>query len=534
MSPSSRIMGTVLFVLIFLLECGIGYYMSAVTGVIPVDANSRVASAYYVLFSRYPHLGAVGFIWNPLPSLLQLPIISFKNLFPALATFALSGVLSTAFFAGLIALLLFRNSVRFGISRSGSFMLSILFAVNPFVLLYGSNGMSEMIFASCIVTVVISWTRYLQNESTNQLIAIALCLAFAFLARYEAIPLAAAIAVCILLVIYQNNYFSKRRPTLQQFAKAESTFMVVFTPLAFVIGFWILINYIIMGDPLYFFHSQYSNQSQTGISDENSVLAALVGDPFGVIVFVLVRMLPFSIPVIVIVFWRIVRGTLWSRDMLMLFALLISTPALQMLLLYQGSSFGFLRFFFYPLPICAAWIPYEMYRQSFTPRLKTVALSSFLIALFLSAVLTGYWVQNSNLAPEESDYLKLQQSLVVENTRLSKEVAYYLDEHVPDHNLVLMDTFNAFEIVLNTSHPNRLVITSDYDFDEILVDPVENNLDYLLVPKPEGLALLNAVNIKYPDLFNRGAEWCVLEQNFHDKWKLYRVLKNNAAEANHE
>src|SRR5207237_6935909 len=39
------------------------------------DAFSRVASAYYVLFSREPHLAAIGFVWNPLPSFLELPIL---------------------------------------------------------------------------------------------------------------------------------------------------------------------------------------------------------------------------------------------------------------------------------------------------------------------------------------------------------------------------------------------------------------------------------------------------------------------------
>ena len=37
------------------------------------DALSRVANAYYVLFSRDPHLPAMGFVWNPLPSFSVLP-----------------------------------------------------------------------------------------------------------------------------------------------------------------------------------------------------------------------------------------------------------------------------------------------------------------------------------------------------------------------------------------------------------------------------------------------------------------------------
>src|SRR3954447_15479957 len=37
---------------------------------IPADAMSRVANGSYVYRGADPHLAAVGFVWNPLPSLL--------------------------------------------------------------------------------------------------------------------------------------------------------------------------------------------------------------------------------------------------------------------------------------------------------------------------------------------------------------------------------------------------------------------------------------------------------------------------------
>src|SRR5512138_1944283 len=51
---------------------------------IPQDAVSRVANGYYVLFSRDPHLAAVGIVWNPLPSLVLLPLLPLGALVPAL------------------------------------------------------------------------------------------------------------------------------------------------------------------------------------------------------------------------------------------------------------------------------------------------------------------------------------------------------------------------------------------------------------------------------------------------------------------
>ncbi|HMC08647.1 MAG TPA: ABC transporter, partial [Actinomycetota bacterium] len=55
------------------------------------DAQARTANAYYVMFSRDPHLAAIGFVWNPLPSLSVMPVLALKVLWPALARRAFAG-----------------------------------------------------------------------------------------------------------------------------------------------------------------------------------------------------------------------------------------------------------------------------------------------------------------------------------------------------------------------------------------------------------------------------------------------------------
>ena len=65
------------------------------------DATSREANAYYVFFSNDPHLAAIGFVWNPLTSLTEMPLILLKGLWPALTAEAFaSGIMSSVFMAG--------------------------------------------------------------------------------------------------------------------------------------------------------------------------------------------------------------------------------------------------------------------------------------------------------------------------------------------------------------------------------------------------------------------------------------------------
>ena len=50
--------------------------------ILPLDAVSRMANGYYVLWSRDPHLAAVGFVWSPLQSFADIPLLLFKPLVP--------------------------------------------------------------------------------------------------------------------------------------------------------------------------------------------------------------------------------------------------------------------------------------------------------------------------------------------------------------------------------------------------------------------------------------------------------------------
>ena len=70
------------------------YVSQAIVG----DAWSRVGNAYYMLFSRDPHLAAIGFVWNPLPSLAVLPLLPFSLIWPDLVGAGLAGNIVSALF----------------------------------------------------------------------------------------------------------------------------------------------------------------------------------------------------------------------------------------------------------------------------------------------------------------------------------------------------------------------------------------------------------------------------------------------------
>lgn len=58
-----------------------------------------------------------------------------------------------------------------------------------------------------------------------------------------------------------------------------------------------------------------------------------------------------------------------------------------------------------------------------------------------------------------------------------------------------------------------------------LEDPSKHQIDYVMVPNPRagGKFSLDGVNQKYPHLYEQGAEWASLYQEFNGYWKLYKV-----------
>ena len=59
-----------------------------------------------MIASRDPHLAAIGFVWPPLPSFLDIPILAFQRWFPFLSTQAFAGSVEAALFgAGTVVLL---------------------------------------------------------------------------------------------------------------------------------------------------------------------------------------------------------------------------------------------------------------------------------------------------------------------------------------------------------------------------------------------------------------------------------------------
>ena len=132
---------------------------------------------------------------------------------------------------------------------------------------------------------------------------------------------------------------------------------------------------------------------------------------------------------------------------------------------------------------------------------------------------------NSWLNPERFAAQERRYQDVAINGRLTTD---YLDSQRLPAGSVLMDTFNTWDVWLNSTNPKQFTITSDYDFKAALNRPWEYGIKYLVASNPF-LSVEDALNLRYPTLWNDGAGFSKLVLTMmngasdDDRFRIYEV-----------
>lgn len=511
-----------LFLFILISELILGFYISYVVGYMHSDALSRVANAFYVLYSRDPHLGAIGFVWNPLPSFLELIPLTLYPLFPALASYGLAGILVSSTFAALTGLLIFNTARRLELSTSMSLSFSLLFCLNPFIFLFGANGLSDAPYSYFIMYTIAEFCYWLKTRKIANLILAGFTLALAFWTRYEAVPFGVALAASIVVaVLFMNR--NEEHTLRENFRKIEATWILLLLPAVFSGLLWIFFNYTIMGNPLYFLNSEYSNAAQSDALKNDANFQRLFSSPLLILELIAKKTVWYSAPLFAVLLIRLFTKRLFEWGTVILLLLFSAVPGLQFLLLLKQSSFGWFRYFMYVFPVVVAWIPYEL--SLLKGRARRIAFGVVTLSMVTTAGVLSYAVTQPQIAPDENTFLTIKSGNKYYLSQiLDRKVAKWLDENLSG-TTILTDSSSAFTILVNSKDTKKFLITSDYAFKSALNDPPGKNVDYILIPKPMANAQKSSINTKYPTLYEQGNEWATLVHDFEDQWRLYKVKK---------
>jgi len=336
-----------LWVLTFILYLVVGMILTLHYNIVDADGPSRVANAGYVLFSRNPHLAAIGFVWNPLPSLVELPILLFYKVWPLLLTRGQAGTIMAAFFMASAVWQVRGIAIDRRVPSTWRWLIVGCFALDPMIILYGGNGMSEAPFVFCMLWMVRRLLRWIRDDKAHDLAVAGIALGFGYLTRYEAVAAAAATTVLVVGVT------ALRRQAPNWMARIRLGFLdgaVVVFPFTVVFIGWAVAGYIITGTAFAQFSSQYGNSSQVGNASVGvKSFQQSAGGPIEIVIRDMLYLEPLlPLVIIVLVIYAVRRVELDCLVPLTVFGSILAFEAAAQI---TGQTFAWFRFFIMVIPL---------------------------------------------------------------------------------------------------------------------------------------------------------------------------------------
>lgn len=522
----------------------------AFDGVFFGDALSRVQSAAAVLFSRTPALVDIGFVFTPLSTLLELPLVALTPWIPAMSDRALAGVIVSALFMAGAVLQVWRTGADRGLRTSLQVVLTVIFAVNPMVVLYGANGMSEAPFLFAVAWATRRLMRFCRTDDVHDLTAAGIAVALSFLARYDGLVSAAVAGVFVGTVTYLRTRGDRR------LARAVTDVVVFTFPVGVAVLVWFGTSWLTTGTLSVQTSGVYGNAAILEASG-----ATGSGVPAATDSLVRILMLAPGLPVLVAVV-ALLGHRRRSPEMWVPVAVLGAVLVFQVLTAVTGATFGLLRFFLVALllaTVLGMLVPDPVgevvpRRPGLRPTARgdhpltghPVLAATGVVVLALTGTVTTAWGMTSRTyAPQEyalaaatplasgMDAKDLEDRRAVLRTwGTERQIAGYLDSRDLPEGSVLLDVAFGFPVVLFSRDPSVFTVPSDPDFVTSLDDLWNSGVRYVLTVPPEGRGAQDAVNLRYPTIWEDGAGVATLELDVPNDgvgqpdFRLYRVREN--------
>jgi len=549
---SERRLKTLFFAVSAAVYIAVGYWLQVRHGFILGDSLARVAASQSALFSREPHLAAIGFIFTPLTALVQLPLIALSPLWPALTERAFAAsVMSAIFMAGAVVQILSMGIDR-GLPRWFGVGVATLFAIHPMIVFYGSNGMSEAPFIFFMTWAVRRLLLWMVDDDVHHLIvAGGIAMGLAYLTRYDALACIAAAGALVAITTY------RRASSPPRVRRAILDLVIISGPGSLAFVGWAIASWLITGEGFAQFTSEYGNKA---ILEQSGATAPGLFPGLGFAIVCTLLLAPTLIPLGAwagFLRWRRPRMSMLVPPVVIFGAAL----AFQALTFAVGGTFAFLRFFIVAIPFAATLallaVPDGAFVAAVRPGRHALGPSSVpstrsvggrpaypaVVALFaVSVAVAGWGMSLPHYAPQEyalgavlnpdPDSVSPRKSVehrIARTFSTERQLARYLDELDLPPSSVLADTVYGFAVIAASHKPKTFVLPSDPDFVRILNDPSARGAKYLLAVPATGRGISDTLNKRYPTLYDDGAEIATLELEVPNdgdaqpNWRLYRV-----------
>lgn len=453
----------------FVQYCAIGVWLVSVQGYLLLDGASRTITAQILVMSRDPHLGAMGFYWPPLPMFVRVP---FVLLLAPFHQTLYAGAASSALLTALVIPVLAAIARNLGLSSRQTWFLVAMYALNPVVVFYAANGMSEATFALFLALSYLGYLRYSNSGETKDLRLLGLGLALGMMSRIEFVPITIAFTVACAFLVPRNRW-------------KRALFLVALPPV-YVFALWSWSASLLINDAFYWYHvgkTVGSTPEEHPWLPHDLTIVNIVG-------FVLKTSVTYAPVLIVLIALVAVRGIARQTWVGMVGVALV-IPAFVAIQLVVRSTNAAQRYFSMMVIIgCVA----SMWVLSVTRHLQRpnrmlvgglVALSAIGGAIAVVPLNNDRW--QSSLQFESAFFAPLMGKAPYpfpDYLTGVQDLVEYLDSTLVEGDRVAMDSQGGVAL-LYTKHPDQFIVPEDRDFESIMSDP-EGRFKYVIRPL-EGL-----------------------------------------------
>lgn len=417
------------------------------------DGLARLSHAYFVWWNDPPKLAAIGFVWPPIETLVFLPVAFVKPI----ATSLLALPLTSAWFAGLMLVYLDRTLALLGLGRPYRLTLVGLFAVNPMIAFYASNGMGEMVYLAFLVGGLYYFLRWYIERRPTLLILTGTFFAIGILSRYELFTWAFVLTVVVVVALIRQHVSRD---------ELEGSVLSYLAPISYGLFLWVFFNWLILGDPLSFLRHQLPNPAGgasttvTGATTAGSSGSLAIAKPRPSVHAIASELASLNwhlFPLTAFALVGLLALFVMKRDvMALILAVILSLNAFfTALVIYvsHSDSYGQLRYNMRAMPIAVIGIGWICLRLRGRARLATWGAAVVVLVACLPS--TWHTMRTYPNQYEEKAFVgAVSTGKPVPGLAPYTRMAAYIRKNVHAHNAILTDDAGTFAVMLFTSHPD--------------------------------------------------------------------------------
>ena len=495
-----------IFLIALVINLGSAYLLNLVWVIGEADALTTTANGLLTLYSANTGVMPITLVEPPFTGLLQLVFIPILKEFqlaflagPILS--AISGALSLIF----LNLILLQMNVK----PFFRWVLLILVQISPSFLYSSATGTPDSVFL--FVALFVIWGALQIAYNNMSFLICGFGLAIGFFIKYES--LAIAVGLILALVIYQWKANDNWRVEL------EGRFIAFITPIIYVVGLWLAFNGSNMYDAFYFVKNL-----NTPAFAPDIVLNAGISHPFFLgwdNIFEAVklganRVLQNSLVLpVTAVFSFIIALTNQKKYYFSVLLIIMTLPLLDIIQIFLGRQSPGLFQWAYAIPF--GMILIGLLSQQIVPKKRYLLLILTVILTAESILLTLEAIANDDVSVSEQRLSAIFSGDYEREIALRESDPYWIYrqdgpkiaaeiDSLDEGGTILINAADAAPIALFTRHPERILVTTDIDFDSFFTYPGNQADEVLILQEVQPINTAYTVQ-EYPALSQAGVNY---------------------------